>query len=65
VRCVTAAGQTDWARRTLWTAFQDIPGDEQIYAALAATRKGDADGTVQLQQEFARQRDAQMNRGLV
>ena len=64
-RCFTAAGKTDWARRTLWTAFQDIPGDEQIYAALAATRKGDADGTVQLQQEFARQRDAQVNRGLV
>ena len=34
------------------------PGDEQIYAALAATRKGDADGTVELQEEFARQRDA-------
>ena len=63
-RCFTGAGKADWARRTLWTAFQDIPGDEQIYAALAATRKGDADGTVELQEEFARQRDAQLNRGL-
>ena len=32
-RCFTAAGKPDWARRTLWTAFQDIPGDEQIYEA--------------------------------
>ena len=63
-RCFTAAGKADWARRTLWTAFHDIPGDEQIYAALAATRKGDADGTLELQEEFARQRNAQLNRGL-
>jgi hypothetical protein len=48
----------------LWSAFQDIPGDERIYAALAAMRKGDPEGTAELQEEFARQRDADLNRGL-
>lgn len=63
-RCFVSAGKPDWARRTLWTAFQDIPGDEKIYAALASLSKSDADGTAELQQEFARQRDAELNRGL-
>ena len=63
-RCFAAAGKPDWARRTLWSAFQDIPGDERIYAALAAMRKGDPDGMAELQEEFARQRDADLNRGL-
>ena len=63
-RCFTSAGKPDWARRTLWTAFQDIPGDERIYSALASLRKGDVDGTVELEEEFARQRDAELNRGL-
>ena len=63
-RCFAAAGKPDWVRRTLWTAFQDIPGDEHIYAALAAMRKGDVDGTAELQEEFARQRDADLNQGL-
>ena len=63
-QCFAAAGKPEWARRTLWSAFQDIPGNEKIYAALAAMRKGDPDGTAELQQEFARQRDAELNRGL-
>ena len=62
--CFAVAGKPDWARRTLWTAFQDIPGDEKIYAALADMRKGDPDGMAQLQAEFTRQRAAQVNRGL-
>jgi predicted Zn-dependent protease len=64
-RSFAAAGNQSWANRTLWTAFQDIPGDERIYAALAMTKKGDPDGTRDLQEEFDRQRDAKVGRGFV
>ena len=47
-RCYSAAGNKAWVDRTLWTAFQDIPADEKIYAALRATRKGDPDATREL-----------------
>jgi predicted Zn-dependent protease len=61
----TAAGQKDWADRTLWSAFQDIPADERIYAALRASRIGNADGLSEIQEEFDRQRGAKLNRGLL
>jgi predicted Zn-dependent protease len=64
-RSYTAAGKKDWADRTLWSAFQDIPGDEQIYAALQQTRKGNMEATRELQGEFDRQRDSQIYRGLL
>jgi predicted Zn-dependent protease len=64
-RSYTAAGQKGWADRTLWSAFQDIPGDEQIYAALQQTRKGNMEATRVLQEEFDRQRDSQIYRGLL
>jgi hypothetical protein len=49
----------------LWSAFQDIPADEQLLAALETTKKGDPDATRQLQEEFDRQRDAKLSRGLL
>lgn len=61
----SAAGQNDWADRTLWSAFQDIPADERIYAALRASRSGNSDGLNEIQEEFNRQRDAKLNRGLL
>jgi predicted Zn-dependent protease len=64
-RCYMASGNKRWADRTLWTAFQDIPADEQIYAALRLTRSGDSEATQDLQEEFERQQDAKLNRGMV
>jgi len=64
-RCYAAAGKNDWATRTLWSAFQDIPGDYPIYAALLQVRKGDSEATRDLQEEFVRQRDATVFRGLL
>jgi predicted Zn-dependent protease len=63
-RSYAAAGNSAWVDRTLWTAFQAIPADEKIYTALLATRKGNSDATRTLQDEFDRQRDARLNRGL-
>lgn len=64
-RCYAAAGNNAWAERTLWTAFQDIPADETIYNALLATKKGNEEATRELQEEFDRQREASVSRGLV
>jgi len=51
--------------RTLWTAFQDIPANGHILAALQSTKKGDRDQLANLMSEFGRQRDSQLNRGLM
>jgi predicted Zn-dependent protease len=64
-RAFSAGGQKDWADRTLWTAFQDIPADQSIYAALMATRKGDAEAMNEVRAEFDRQRGAQLTKGLL
>ena len=64
-RAYSAAGNRRWTERTLWAAFQDIPGDEHIYAALRSTRNGNAEGMNQLQAEFERQRSAKLSRGLL
>jgi len=64
-RAFAAAGNPAWTQRTLWTAFQDIPGDERIYAALLAMKKGNSDATSEVEEEFSRQRDAQVSRGLL
>jgi tetratricopeptide (TPR) repeat protein len=64
-RSYVAAGNKPWFDRTLWSAFQDIPADEQLLAALETTKKGDPDATRQLQEEFDRQRDAKLSRGLL
>jgi predicted Zn-dependent protease len=63
-RSYTAAGNTPWANRTLWAAFQEIPANDAIYAALISQRKGDPDATQQLRDEFGRQRYAQLSRGI-
>jgi predicted Zn-dependent protease len=65
VKSYAAAGKKDWADRTLWTAFQEIPADDLIYAALQQTRKGDMEATRDLQGEFDRQRDSKVFRGLL
>ena len=64
-RAYSAAGNRPWTQRTLWAAFQDIPGDEHIYAALRSARNGDSEAMSQLQAEFERQRAAKLNRGLL
>lgn len=64
-RAYLAAGQKDWADRTLWSAFQDIPGDERIYAALRASQNGNGDRLSEIQEEFDRQRNDKLNRGLL
>ncbi|MFL6720881.1 MAG: hypothetical protein ACJ8FT_03630, partial [Sphingomonas sp.] len=60
-----AAGNKAWMERTLWSAFQDIPADETILAALQSTRKGSPEALKDLDAEFARQRDRMLNGGLL
>jgi predicted Zn-dependent protease len=64
-RAYSAAGNRPWTQRTLWAAFQEIPGDENIYSALRSTRKDNAEAMNELQAEFERQRGAKLNRGLL
>ncbi|MEA3079106.1 MAG: hypothetical protein QOF05_514 [Sphingomonadales bacterium] len=64
-RAFAAAGNRPWMERTLWSAFQDIPADKQILAALQSTKKGDREAIGDLDAEFARQRDNRLNRGLL
>lgn len=64
-RSYAAAGNSAAMQRTLWSAFQAIPADERIYAALLATKKGDSEATNDLQGEFDRQRAEKLNRGLL
>jgi len=61
-RAFSAAGNKPWMERTLWTAFQDIPANDHILAALQSTKQNDI---AELQSEFARQRDNKLNRGLM
>lgn len=65
VRSYLASGNRKWADRTLWTAFHEVPADEKIYAALQATQRGNSEGLRDLRDEFARQVDAKLNRGLL
>ena len=64
-RAYSAAGTRPWMLRTLWAAFQEIPGDEHVYAALRSARNGDSEAMNQLQAEFERQRSAKLSRGLL
>jgi tetratricopeptide (TPR) repeat protein len=49
----TAAGKPNEARRTLWDAFQDLPNDDRVFAALKRLllSKGDLDGARRLDDE--------------
>jgi predicted Zn-dependent protease len=60
-----SAGNATWADRTLWQAFHDLPRDEKIFTALVQAKKGDAEATRQLQEEFDRERDEAIGRGLI
>jgi Tfp pilus assembly protein PilF len=64
-RAYSAAGNRAWTERTLWAAFQEIPADEHIYAALRSTKNGNREAMNELQAEFERQRAARLNRGLL
>ncbi|MFL6726589.1 MAG: tetratricopeptide repeat protein [Sphingomicrobium sp.] len=64
-RAYAAVGNRPWVERTLWTAFQDIQADQQIYNALRSTRQGNADAMNDLQTEFERQRESKLSRGLL
>lgn len=64
-RSFAAAGKDRWADRTLWSAFQEIPADERIFAALAQDRKNSSEALQELREEFARQRDKKLSRGLL
>ncbi len=64
-RAFSGAGNARWADRTLWTAFQDIPADDQVFAGLKARQAGNPQALSELQAEFERQRDAKLNRGLL
>ena len=64
-RSYAAAGNDSWVDRTLWRAFQDIPADEKIYAALQARKSNDPEALHELQEEFDRQRDAKFGQGTV
>lgn len=64
-RAYAAAGNRPWADRTLWTAFNDIPANETIYAALRSSTAGNSDALNDLQAEFDRQRSNALSRGLL
>jgi tetratricopeptide (TPR) repeat protein len=64
-RSYAAAGKADWADRTLWRAFHDIPADEKILTALLEQKKADPEATRQLQEEFDRERDQKIGRGIL
>jgi tetratricopeptide (TPR) repeat protein len=62
-----AAGNKREVTRTLWQAFQDLPEEERILAALksALVSTGDLDGVRRLNDEFADQRKARLVKDLV
>jgi predicted Zn-dependent protease len=64
-KAYAAAGNQRWAERTLWTAFNDIPANDGVYAALKATKSGNAEALADLQAEFEKQRDAKVRKVLL
>ena len=62
-----AAGNREEVRRTLWQAFQDLPGDEKVLSALKSVlaSTGDTDGQRRLDDEFRDRRMAKMTKELV
>ena len=64
-RAFAAAGNQRWMDRTLWSAFQEIPADQHILAALQSANKGNPDVLADLNSEFSRQRDNKLTRGLL
>jgi tetratricopeptide (TPR) repeat protein len=64
-RAFGAAGNRRWMERTIWSAFQDVPANEHILAALQSIKKGDGDALAEINAEFARQRNNLLNRGML
>jgi predicted Zn-dependent protease len=66
-RAYLAAGNRSDVRRTLWQAFQDLPDDERIFAALRSVlvSTGDLDGQQRLKKELADQRVIQLTKELI
>lgn len=66
-RALQAAGNPDEVQRTLWKAFQDLPGDERIVSALksALASTGNMDGQRRLNDEFADQRRSLLTKELI
>ena len=62
-----AAGNKREVTRTLWQAFQDLPQDDRVLAALksALVSTGDLDGVRRLNDEFADQRKSKLVKDLV
>lgn len=62
-----AAGNRRGVTRTLWQAFQDLPEDERVLAALKSVlvSAGDLDGERRLTEEFADQRKSKLVKDLV
>jgi predicted Zn-dependent protease len=63
----TAAGKAREARRTLWDAFQDLPDDDKVFAALSRLllSNGDADGARRLADERVDRRLDELSQELV
>jgi len=61
-RAFAANKNSEWAERTLWTAFHDIRANSHVLAALRSAKKGNAEALAQIDAEFARQRDNRLNR---
>ena len=66
-RAYLAAGNHNDVRRTLWDAFQDLPNDERILAALRSVllSTGDVEGAKRVMDEFADKRSASLEKELV
>jgi tetratricopeptide (TPR) repeat protein len=66
-RAFLAAGNRKEVARTLWQAFQDMPDDERIVAALRSVlvSTGDLDGERRLTDEFEDKRKAKLTKELV
>lgn len=62
-----AAGNKTQGQATLWDAFQDLPKDEHVYAALrsALASAGDGDGQRRLDEEIADERKTELRKELI
>jgi predicted Zn-dependent protease len=66
-RAYFAAKNAREVRRTLWQAFQDLPDDEQVRAALRSVlvSTGDLDGQRRLDDEYADHRRLALTKDMV
>jgi tetratricopeptide (TPR) repeat protein len=62
-----AARNGKQVRRTLWNAFQDLPDDERVFAALRSVlaSTGDQDGARRLEEEVADRRTSTLTKELI